>query len=1017
MALVITLSFIVLVTITSLAFFVQATSNRTIEASRTSQVLGDQVAASGVDYAISQFLREMTENALSSTSNNITLYQVTNAAGLLPQKMVASANLANANLVNLIRQSVPAADSMASAVSSSTTSKNGRAVAAARWNAPQLHFGTGFSTNSQTPNWIYLQPDGTASATAQANTIGRFAYNAYDISGLLDINVAGSPSSLNLIERAKIAGTLVRADLSAIPGINSITNANSFLSWRNPNTSGSFADDAAARARTGFLTTSPGDRRITSRQDLIKLVGLGILPAALPYLTTFSRAVNAPSWTPLLNASEMGTNFVAGLATQPRNYRANANVPASINRNLPNVRVITAFTRRDGSQAKAGDPLITQRFPLNKLALVVNGAADPDILKYFGLTWGTAGWNYRAPTIMTLAQVASAGREPDFFELLKAGILDGSLGKSTAADTGVQNSAIDRNLDLQVFSIGANLIDQADTNDLPTVIQRGVIVAETVYGLENHPYIYMMSQTHFRRRDMDYDPANINNPQPWLTAYQQMQVWNPNLNAAASGRTYRIRALRGETRVTVNPGNLLGPALTSTNAVSQVDRFVVFTGTSSYNEPTMLNADRIPAGAGGCNPENRVPGTKVIGFHFGNVLATNSIGTNATGTPAAKNFRDNNYVSCFVRYDEAVIYQLEIVDGLNVIPLQRINTISAGMGQGMPFWEGLWPLTELIYGASQKQDMFLVWCKTDPRVQRFGIYGAFYPDQLNDSTMGRTRPARNLNAWANGPASNSNPGWKVNYPLRDTWHTMEGYTPDDLNFNRQTGETFIADPDGVVRPADGTYASNISALGSQARPVMLNRPFTSVGEMGYALRGDPWKSLDFASANSADAALLDLFSVSDAPAIQAGVVNLNVASPEVLSALLVNSEIDPGILPSTSLTPANATSLGAALSAQLKTAPLFNRADLARKVEDLGSTLTPIHKRQKEVLVRALADVSNTRTWNLFIDVVAQSGSFPPGPTGPGDFVVQGEQRRWVQVAADRITGKIIDQFTEISPE
>ena len=63
----------------------------------------------------------------------------------------------------------------------------------------------------------------------------------------------------------------------------------------------------------------------------------------------------------------------------------------------------------------------------------------------FGLTFptgGTAGspWTYTNPTgstaanrILRLDEVAAAAREPDFFELLQAGILSGSLGQNTRA--------------------------------------------------------------------------------------------------------------------------------------------------------------------------------------------------------------------------------------------------------------------------------------------------------------------------------------------------------------------------------------------------------------------------------------------------------------------------------------------------------------------------------------------------------------------------------------------------------
>mgnify|MGYP003589392279 CR=1 FL=1 len=71
------------------------------------------------------------------------------------------------------------------------------------------------------------------------------------------------------------------------------------------------------------------------------------------------------------------------------------------------------------------------------------------------------------------------------------------------------------------------------------------------------------------------------------------------------------------------------------------------------------------------------------------------------------------------------------------------------------------------------------------------------------------------------------------------------------------------------------------------------------------------------------------------------------------------------------------------------------------------------NKANGEAPVRALADVTNTRTWNLMIDVIAQTGMFPPNASSLGGFFVQGERRYWLHVAIDRFTGKIVDQQLE----
>ncbi|HEY0255900.1 MAG TPA: hypothetical protein VGC39_00540, partial [Candidatus Methylacidiphilales bacterium] len=70
-------------------------------------------------------------------------------------------------------------------------------------------------------------------------------------------------------------------------------------------------------------------------------------------------------------------------------------------------------------------------------------------------------------------------------------------------------------------------------------------------------------------------------------------------------------------------------------------------------------------------------------------------------------------------------------------------------------------------------------------------------------------------------------------------------------------------------------------------------------------------------------------------------------------------------------------------------------------------------KAQRESIVRALGDETTTRTWNLMIDVVAQSGHYPPGASTLSQFVVDGERRYWLHIAIDRFTGQIVDRVLE----
>jgi hypothetical protein len=72
-----------------------------------------------------------------------------------------------------------------------------------------------------------------------------------------------------------------------------------------------------------------------------------------------------------------------------------------------------------------------------------------------------------------------------------------------------------------------------------------------------------------------------------------------------------------------------------------------------------------------------------------------------------------------------------------------------------------------------------------------------------------------------------------------------------------------------------------------------------------------------------------------------------------------------------------------------------------------------IIKRFRESTMRALSDAGQAGTWNLLIDVVAQSGHYPPNASSLSNFLVEGERRYWVHVSIDRSTGQVIDENIE----
>ncbi len=310
------------------------------------------------------------------------------------------------------------------------------------------------------------------------------------------------------------------------------------------------------------------------------------------------------------------------------------------------------------------------------------------------------------------------------------------------------------------------------------------------------------------------------------------------------------------------------------------------------------------------------------------------------------------------------------------------------------------------------------------------------------------------------PNQSSNvPDWEVN-------------SPSPISQTSATA-TYYQDTDGVARPGDGVFGNATNgdgmllyttaglhgtALGDTTttgngtgntqhgrRQIILNRPFRSVAELGYAYRDMPFKTLDFFSQSSADAALLDVFSISDQARITnnqlnsvvAGQVNLSNAPYQVIQAIL-NGASKKDFDPTYDLITTSTSNLPKTLAQQIASAlsptgagPLTNRADLVLRLGAVAASGNGVirnylvnspnsynadqnNKAYLEAPVRALADVANTRTWNLMIDVIAQTGNFLSGATDLNKgFNVQGERRYWLHVAIDRVTGKVVDEQLE----
>jgi Putative Ig domain len=352
--------------------------------------------------------------------------------------------------------------------------------------------------------------------------------------------------------------------------------------------------------------------------------------------------------------------------------------------------------------------------------------------------------------------------------------------------------------------------------------------------------------------------------------------------------------------------------------------------------------------------------------------------------------------------------------------------------------------------------------KSDPRSTRFGIF------QMDTNPTGNSRIIDSLwpsnsSVLRNGYGGNvADPGGPVEHaPNR---FASAAYYPATFCINsptidaRDAATTTYRDNDNILRPADAIYPGAASNSGSSTpyyttsasyHPIMLNRPFRNVAELGYVFRDLPWKTLDFFTDKSADAGLLDIFTINDgtpvsdstgnivgmaAPATVAGTVNMNsiyidpnnsnlapVAQPILAGALWDDSS---STVAATGSGDQTAQTMTKRLVNATSATPVQNKAELITR-SGLPTTILPTAsndnqavKARREALPRAMASVSQTRVWNVLIDVVAQSGRYKPNAQSlRDDFIVEGEQHYWVHVAIDRFTGQVLDKQIEVVNE
>ncbi len=1114
-ALVVVLSLVVIVSLILATFVAMMQMDRLASASYSQSLAAEQIGQGALNRVVVELQNEMSADAPPDTVSGRSIYTNVSAANLLPQRFGT-----NSLMPSLMRTSVddaftnaagvPVGNLRASPVGTGVPSFNRRYLDTDRWNAPC--FGS-FPDNASLPHWILVTRNGTTNVGtfgATGNTlnnaasdnsncaIGRFAYAVYQVGGLLDATVAGYPSSLGVSQVNQLKGTLAGADLSAV----GITDANAFVTWRNAasaanaNSYLNYVTNTAAMS--GFRKVAPGDTAFLGRQDLIRAAKSGIFDTnALPHLTVFTREKNAPSWRPTGDAP------VAGFA-----YQTQANEATSVNRFIPLVRFPSAATltsyRAGGVPftypVRAGDSLVQRRFFLGRLNWLgpngpQNGGTAANIMACFGLQWNSTNnaWNYVGSTgsatlqgsMETLAQIANEipEREPNFFELLQAGILTGSLGLSSdpgangpvaGAPTIHQASSM-----LQILRIGAAIIDQYDADSYPTVIEytEASVSPAAIWqavGVEDLPYLNSF------RTVVGTSPDTPPAAPTALAIYYTFGLWNPHqtMTLPMARPNLRIR-IQGDVSVGTGYGQGIPVPLNAlfkgyTASLSGTIQLSP-TGASAFHHPGLLDSGQVsPSPGGGSSSGNAWVQTPVLNGSGGGLTAVAfrlpDLPFNMAATPPSSPLL-TVYNSIYMRFQNPFQASLEYQSPTGKwIPYSYLSGVNdprtwiSGTGTDIGVWfgrSGGTPaecLDAAKFGAgfhnyaSQRLTTigpgvnptisppiaagfyFLnpIRMAIDPRSLRFTLFQVGGTGALPNITQGGYSPF-----WA---ATMPDPAYQPNgygydsslsgIPLSKVPPLFSAVNPNyfpamlSRNNTNNTGKsTSYKDRDGMLRIGDsGLFPSSTDAASGNPhgrdadRPLVLNRPFQSVAELGYVSRDDPWRSLDFFSINSPDSPLLDLFTLTESEdGMVAGRIDLNSQDTQALEAVL------RGVLPDITATGnvlSNPETIAASLSGSTKSHPLLHKSNLVSHFvgrTDLYPAATDESriKTRREAVTRALADAGQTRTWNLMIDLFAQAGKYPPGATSMEQFVVEGERRYWLHVALDRFTGEVVDQQLE----
>lgn len=1156
-ALVIVVSLIAMLTVVTVALMIIIEHSTQRAASEVAVRQTESLAETAFQTLLADLADEMEKGSANVVENEMEdgrthrLYDLT---GKRPAMRVSSSLREGASTAGvLVKQSQPdkpfhvwtgARESRASGVSSA---EGNAPFAPEAWDRVRLLAVEEAFTKTSAPTWVHIARDGSSpkdfsrelaedrgqgSEPNSGFVVGRYAYNLYDTSGLIDLNVAGFPSTEGPSkERVGEKGSLMFADLTRLPGMTQ-SGVDDLANWRHQWKSQPI-EYVRLSEGSGWRRMAANDNLFLSRQDLLAFADENpeVLPReALPYFTHFSRDLDAPSHRPDPTRPKIVRNAAAGGNDA---YRADEVVNPDL----------AAFNETRGR------PLMERRFPLERLKWVVtpgeNGPLDVERAeRYFGLRWQGSYWEYvhgRPNGDLFTLQDVPKDREPNFFEILRATVVVGSLGRQYGArghdDLDQQYSmhklgGVDGSVNLNIMEMGACLIDQYDGDSYPTaILLPGPARPYYVYGKEDVPYLNRLSAIPYRGKVLSgapvyYEPSSGGEAGPIapsetyeVSMVLQPMLWRPHQPAKVHDGPvhFRIRPQHvdlggGSQFWMVNgwpvPGKGPKPGQPSRGTAGDYsywgapnyrvtdpelfpktfagDEYVdvtVAADSLAFREPQSVHSPEHGAIAGYSVSGNVEPievrdadlrweglptsYKSVSGFLVGRAISAR---LEAAAPPAGMN-APSSWGRLGVGYFRGdpleVQMEYKAADG-SWRPYQRAEfTFKSNWGDHYLRREPLWQ-TEAFHWSS-----YLI----DPRTARFGgqatvlaggvsvsSWTSLHPQMQwpegSSLTFGKLKAQGVRPGWT-GPAMNT--GWSYNGNIG--W--SEPFNPGGVVDNDQAAWddplTFAyKDPDDVLRTgvaAVNEYSRSmflgnpmvrryqISKTGALSRgdpvfgrPVILNRPFRSVGELAYSFRGTPWRDIDFLNANSPDAGLLDVFCLYEdpdeevrpltdpvpvTPRVVAGRVNLNVASLEVMTALISGAGRDEGNQVSAS----EASTLGRAIIGSLRSGAstgglMVSRSELVSRPTGSGGKASGMIQLmsdkyvkpedrsindRREAMVRALSDGTTVRSWNFMLDLVVQGGRLPPGSEGFEDFQANAERRYWVHFAVDRLTGQLLD--------